>query len=685
MKGEMTPVDYDILMATDCRFPGGTTASVVEEIEAQHRAGYRTGLLHLPSPVQRSRRPFAERIRRVLADGKADLVVGPAPVRTSLLLIRHPTVLTRKPAVMPPIEADHLVMIANQVPEDERGAEPYYDPAQVHQTITATFGTEAVWAPIGPAVRAALAPSQVPMLAGDWENIIDTGVWATQRTGFVSDRPVIGRHSRGHWSKWPATRADILAAYPPDPRYQVRILGGTEAPEGILGHLPANWETLPFDSVPVAEFLAGIDFLVYYHHPGLVEAFGRVVLEGLATGAVCVVPRELEPIFGDACHYGTPAGVREFVDSLVADPEEFLRRSRRGVDLVRKRFSYEAHLARVADVIGPPSQDSGDRTEHIEHVGPEPTATLLPTVTVLLHTSDAPRPDLGDLPVLEPREHVVVLTDQPDDEWPEHVLVESIPQAMATQTAPARQADLRRRLAHVARAHRAKRVLLWDPGQVALTTGLDSDVQVHLHAPARGTASTITPARPRSSPQALAQRVGRQGMSLARRRAPRVVRRVGRTVVDTAGRVRRGVSGFAGAQNPTAVPVPAIYPHLDPRAPVVLAVVTSAEMVPGTTLDALLGRAQESSAFRLAVIAPADWGPAARDRGVTLETLIGEQNWPRTYTARWPEYARERVREVTRLIRPVAVVTIDRTIDPQEDPAGARVLDVIEAAARARQ
>src|SRR5699024_10715713 len=135
-------------------------------------------------------------------------------------------------------------------------------------------GVEATWAPIGPAVRAALAPSRVPMMAADWENIIDAHAWATRRQGLVSDRPVIGRHSRGHWSQWPATRTDILAAYPADPRYRGRILGGTEAPEGILGELPANWETLPFASVPVAEFLAGIDFLVYYHHPGLVEAFG---------------------------------------------------------------------------------------------------------------------------------------------------------------------------------------------------------------------------------------------------------------------------------------------------------------------------------------------------------------------------------------------------------------------------
>src|SRR5690625_3638347 len=131
--------EYDILMATDLRLPGGTTASVVEEIEAQHRAGYRTGLLHLPSAVQRRRVPFADRIRRVLEDGKAELVVGRETVHAGLLLIRHPAVLSELPPHLPPIEARHVVLVVNQVPEDARGAAPYYDVNQVHRNIRRAF------------------------------------------------------------------------------------------------------------------------------------------------------------------------------------------------------------------------------------------------------------------------------------------------------------------------------------------------------------------------------------------------------------------------------------------------------------------------------------------------------------------------------------------------------------------
>src|SRR5690625_6543507 len=121
-------------------------------------------------------------------------------------------------------------------------------------------------------------------------------------------------------------------------------MGGTEAPIGLLGELPPNWTSLPFDAVPVPKFLAEIDFFVYFHHPGLVEAFGRVVLEALAAGAVCVVPAEFEQIFEGACHYVAPADVQGFVDRMYADPQEFLRRSRAGPELGRDRCSSQHQL-----------------------------------------------------------------------------------------------------------------------------------------------------------------------------------------------------------------------------------------------------------------------------------------------------------------------------------------------------
>src|SRR5699024_1456364 len=125
--------------------------------------------------------PFADRIRRVLEDGKAELVVGRETVHAGLLLIRHPAVLSELPPHLPPIEARQVVLVVNQVPEDARGAAPYYDVNQVHRNIRRAFNQEGMWAPIGPGVRAAVrAGGDVPMLEADWENIIDLDRWRAQ-------------------------------------------------------------------------------------------------------------------------------------------------------------------------------------------------------------------------------------------------------------------------------------------------------------------------------------------------------------------------------------------------------------------------------------------------------------------------------------------------------------------------
>jgi hypothetical protein len=316
-----TEKTYDVLVATDCRFPGGNTSSVVEEIRAQDRAGYRTGLLHLPSPTLDRPRPFASKIRGVLERGEAELVLSADRVNARLLLARHPSIFNELPRKLPDLHVEQVVLAVNNAAVDARRSTPFYDVYHVQQQIKELTGQIATWAPISPHIREELKElgRGVPILPADWENVIDVDEWHVPRTGFVSNRPVIGRHSRGHWSKWPDRKRELLAAYPDNDGYEVRILGGVDAPVRTLGRLPANWTSYPFNSMPPRDFLAGIDFLVYFHHPGLVEAFGRVVLEALATGTVPIVPPGMKSVFGDVCLYGEPRDVRGYIDTLYQD------------------------------------------------------------------------------------------------------------------------------------------------------------------------------------------------------------------------------------------------------------------------------------------------------------------------------------------------------------------------------
>ena len=127
----------------------------------------------------------------------------------------------------------------------------------------------------------------------------------------------------------------------------------------MLGEIPEQWEVLPFGSVTPQEFLAGLDAFVYFHHPDLTEAFGRTILEAIAAGVPAVVPAHFEPLFGDACLYATPDTAIDTVRTLVADPQERQRHVERARAIAQQRFGHDAHVARLAALVGPPAGEPG--------------------------------------------------------------------------------------------------------------------------------------------------------------------------------------------------------------------------------------------------------------------------------------------------------------------------------------
>ena len=351
----MSSIDYDIVAVGDFRFPGGTSTAVAEELRAQAAAGYRTGLIQLKGPVLKYPHPIHPEIRRCLDQGIADLLDPDAPVAARLALVQHPSLFTYLPRRALRIEAEARLLIVRHPPFDGSGR-PGYDGAAIHRHVEAVLGGEVLWAPVGPAVREQLAAldEPPPLFPLDWHGVLDPGPWRVARTGPLEARPVIGRHSRPDPLKWPDDREATLAAYPDDPSFVVRILGGGPFLRELVGAYPRNWEVLPFNAIAPADFLSTIDFFVYFHHSQWVEAFGRTVIEAMASGAVTILPPHFETLFGDGAIYAEPHEVRELVRRLHADRRAFLRQSRRGFALVEQRFGPAAHVERLRGLIGRP-------------------------------------------------------------------------------------------------------------------------------------------------------------------------------------------------------------------------------------------------------------------------------------------------------------------------------------------
>ncbi|HEX6339277.1 MAG TPA: hypothetical protein VFZ85_20145 [Jiangellaceae bacterium] len=694
---------FDVLVATDCRFPAGSTASVVDEIRAQARAGYRTGLLHVPSPLIGPHRSFAPALRQILADGTAAFVTGLDNVTAKLLLVRHPSVFDEPPAVLPKISAERALVVANVMPDGPGKYEQAYDVDRVAEQVERTIGAAPTWAPISPIVRDALAPLAEgrPILPTDWEPVIDVSDWRVDRTGFVSDRPILGRHTADDWTKWPGRRRHLLAAYPDDPRYEIRVLGGTSTPAAVLGYQPPNWTGLRFGAVPPQRFLAGLDFFVYFHHRMFTEPFGRAVLEALATGAVAIVPPALEPIFGDACRYGQPSDVQRYVDELYADWDAYAAQSRAGVELVAKRFGVETHLNRLAALIGEPAEPVREAAPAV------PRGTLIVDLTrgetidsVVSSTVRATVGGGGPRIVALPAARAADLTAR--------VAVETFPRVLDDMPAADRRHYLHDRLTNTIRAHSPARVVIVDDGHGAardlfadldrMTTDLwlvhsdgstgqlDDDVAIEIASilPAGWAISPLPlPAVPASGAPSAPTGTGL---------VSRTLRRVRRWSGGVNAAIRRKLLGWLGTDAQRAGLMLVELEDADHmllvragpgqedagRLPVALVVVVDVYSDPPEGVRAIVERQMMAGTFRTALLVPPEWEPAAASAGLTVETYISEQAWTLLYGSGWPAYFRQRVHEACQAVAAATVVFADRLVSGEE--ATAAVLDALEAA-----
>lgn len=342
--------DVDVVQLSDFRLPGGTTSSIAEEVRAQSEVGITTALVHAAGTITNHPHPWSAHIRGVLDLPHVQVATHRDRIHTKLLVIRHPTVIWSTLATFDRISADEVVVVVNHAAVDAAGTR-HYPVEETDRRVRELFGRDPIWAPIGPVVRGTVLEqtTRVPLREHDWVNIFRVPEDMAERTGFLGDRPIIGRHSRPEPGKWPASRRDIRAAYPDSEKYQVEILGGAWAAEKILRGRPEHWHVVPFGGEDPMRFLRRIDFWVYMHHPDLKEAFGRAAMEALAAGCVAVMPPYMKELFGDAALYAAPQQVTGIVDSLWKDPDRFLAQSRRAQEFARS-FTPQMHVERLAQL-----------------------------------------------------------------------------------------------------------------------------------------------------------------------------------------------------------------------------------------------------------------------------------------------------------------------------------------------
>jgi glycosyltransferase involved in cell wall biosynthesis/UDP:flavonoid glycosyltransferase YjiC (YdhE family) len=345
-------VHLDIVFVADVRFEGGASTALAAEILAAARAGLRTGLLAVKGPLLSLPFPMHPDLRRLIDQGMTERIDPDMHVQAAMVQIHHPTIIENRPDRRLCIDGDVVIIVLHH-PLYDADKRRQYDLERVVRHARDVFGRIPILAPVSSIVRHSLTwtlPPDTIVLDEDWANLIDTKEWPRRPDRPVGMPIVIGRHSRPDPLKWPS-QDEVLRAYPADgKRYRVRILGAGNYLAEKYTELPHNWDMLPFAWDGVAEFLATLDFYVYFHDPSWSEAFGRAILEALAVGLVVILPPHFEPLFGDAAAYTVSAHVERVISRFTEDTELYRAqgdRARRFVESFHAATLYPERIERV--------------------------------------------------------------------------------------------------------------------------------------------------------------------------------------------------------------------------------------------------------------------------------------------------------------------------------------------------
>lgn len=346
---------YDIIIISDLTLLGGTRRCNEGYIAAALDLGLRVALFHWPRYDLRLVEDIGKEYRELSYNENVDIITCEEEVSCDLLLIHHPPILKFIPDVVPTIAAENVAILVNQLPKQLLSEDvKYYTEAQVDETCTQLFGKRPKWIPISPLVRKHLRELGYHDLAtSDWLPPFGRTLpeKIEPRLPRQNRLPVIGRHSRDHWTKWPGSAQELINAYCGNSSYLVRFMGGVSAADKLVDKWPANWESLAFDSISVPEFLGSLDFFLHFTHSDYIEEFGRNIMEAMAHGLPVILPHQFREVFGDAAIYVTPEDVSETIKSLWSDAKAYTDLSKRGIEYVRQWNAQDRVAQRLMDAI----------------------------------------------------------------------------------------------------------------------------------------------------------------------------------------------------------------------------------------------------------------------------------------------------------------------------------------------
>ena len=343
-------MSFDVLIFTDPRFSGGTSAAVATDVKAMSDAGLGVGLALVESVGFFQDFDTENEAILQLCDLPGVTWVRldeTAPLTCEIAFFHHPSIFENPVAQGRIINASRSILVTHRPLFRGNGALAV-DPFRVQKNVQRQFGQKLLWAPVSGICRQqmrAFAPL-LRMTHEDWPNAFDVSDWVPRREKLRSPTLTIGRHGRAHPDKWPATGAEIAMSLPASATTRISVMGADPAFLKDKGVDISEWSVLAFNEKPVADYLDGLDVFSYHHSPLWVESFGRTIAEAMLMGVRCLLSPALKPTFGPHALYGSPAEVPAILDHIRANLDAERAAALRARDHCLEAFSTQSIVKR---------------------------------------------------------------------------------------------------------------------------------------------------------------------------------------------------------------------------------------------------------------------------------------------------------------------------------------------------
>jgi glycosyltransferase involved in cell wall biosynthesis len=333
---------YDFVFIFDfsLSMPGGSFTSMHNYIRQCLTEEKKVGVF-LWRRFDLAEQPLNDKVARLIDNFEIDLISPGDNIRADVVVVGQPQVVQFQIDDPPHIEFEHLVVVVNQTAFRMRGnVDRAYNPRRIVAVLEETFGTSGTWIPISNAVRRTMEDSADYPRPHEinWPPLLDLEMFegmSPRWRGRTRRNPIVGRHGRDHYAKWPTEKRSLLDAYCAERGCNVRILGGADHALKVCGTLPSNWTVFDFNALPVRDFLEDLDFFVHFPNENLIEAFGMAVAEAMASGVPAILPPTFEETFGAAAAYAEPSEVWRTISSLWRDQEAYLKLANAGHQFAR--------------------------------------------------------------------------------------------------------------------------------------------------------------------------------------------------------------------------------------------------------------------------------------------------------------------------------------------------------------